>query len=284
MQLYKDEVCDILYSVEDNHTLEKLVLVDDDYISSFKNESIAVSDRFHSVVEGGTNFSTFIRRNTSLKELELRVPLDKDEVWDVLHSLEDNHTLEKLVVSLTSHYRPRCRFLMKTELASEQLPANPSHVKGGAMLSNFLKGNTSLKELCVKIPLDTDEVHYILHSLGENHTLEKLELIDYRYYEHYRLFGSVKLELALANLASARLRAANPSKVKGGTGLGNFLRRNTSLKHLKLFFELDNDEVRDIMESMEDNHTLKVLELSEEYQSLCSSTSKKELRISWIER
>ena len=235
MQLYKDEVCDILHSVEDNHTLEKLVLVDDGYISSYTNVHVLSTDtdRFHSsVVESGTNFSAFLRRNTSLKELQLRMPLDKDEVWDVLHSLEDNHTLEKLVVSSASHYRPRHISLtpMKTELASEQLPANPSHVKGGATLSNFLKGNTSLKELCVEIPLDTDQVHCILHSLEENHTLEKLEIMDYGYHTYYQLFGSVKLELALP--------AANPSGVKGGTRLGNFLRRNTSLKHLKLFFSI----------------------------------------------
>ena len=263
MQLYKDEVCDILHSVEDNHILKKLLLVDDDYISSYTNMHVISTDtdRFHSsVVESGTNFSAFLRRNISLKELELRMPLDKDEVWDVLHSLEDNHTLEKLVVSLTSHYGP-----MMTEVAF------------GATLSNFLKGNTSLKELCVKIPLDTDEVHYILHSLEENSTLEKLEIMDYGYHTYYRLFGSVKPESA-----SEHLPAANPSGVKGGTRLGNFLRRNTSLKHLKLFFRLDNDEVHDIVESMEDKHTLEVLELSEEYRYLCSSIKKD--RISWIRR
>ena len=204
MELDKDEVCEILHSLEMNHTLENVVLLDENR-SSYMNISISDIVRFHSsVVEDGTNFSTCLRGNTSLKELELRVPLDKDEVCDVLHSLEDNHTLEKLVVSLTSHYRSRCRFLkpVTTQLASEHLPA------------------------------------------------------------------------------------ANPSRVKGGSRLGNFLRKNTSLKHLKLLFELDNDEVRDIVESMEDNHTLEVLELSEEYQYLymCSSMSKEEPRISWIRR
>ena len=105
--------------------------------------------------------------------------------------------------------------------------------------------------------------------------------MDYGYRTRDQLFKSLTLALALA---SARLRAANPSGVKGGTRLGNFLRRNTSLKHLKLFFRLDNDEVRDMVESMEDNHTLEVLELSEKYRSLYSSTSKEEPRISWIDK
>ena len=276
--LDESEVCDILHSLEDNHTLEKLVLVDDDYIDSF---AMALTTYHPPVVTGGIHFSKFLRRNKSLKELIVEMELYKGEVWNILHSLEENHTLEKLVVfSSANEYGPSVRLIS----ASEQSPAIPS-VEGGTMFGNFLKSNTSLKELCIEIPLDIDDVHDILHSLEENSTVEKLELTDYDYTNSYHRFYRPErrsLKPIRTELASEYLPAANPSRVKGGTRLGNFLRRNTSLKHLKFFFRLDNDEVRDIVESMEDNHTLEVLELSEEYQSLCSSIKKD--RISWIRR
>ena len=287
--LDEDEVCDILHSLEDNHTLERLVLVDDHYISSFEfflltrpvsTVSLSVPDL---VVKGGIHFSKFLRRNNSLKELIVEMELYKGEVWNILHSLEENHTLEKLVVfSSADEYGPLVRLIS----VSEQSPAIPS-VEGGTMFGNFLKSNTSLKELCIKIPLDKYDVHDILHSLEENSTLEKLELTDYDYIKYYHRFYRPRcrsLKPMRTELASEHLPAASPSGVKGGTRLGNFLRRNTSLKHLKLFFRLDNDEVHDMVESMEDNHTLEVLELPDKYRSLYSSMSKKEPRISWIRR
>ena len=50
-------------------------------------------------VKGGTKWSHILRENTSLKVLKLQIPLDRDEVHDIVHSLEDNHSLEKLVLS-----------------------------------------------------------------------------------------------------------------------------------------------------------------------------------------
>ena len=47
-------------------------------------------------VKGGTKLSHVLRENTSLKTLELHIPLDKDEVQDILDSLKDNHSLERL--------------------------------------------------------------------------------------------------------------------------------------------------------------------------------------------
>ena len=281
--LDEGEVCDILHSLEDNHTLERLVLVDDDYIYSFASVVMATNYGFRpSMVNSGIYFSKFLRRNNSLKELIVEMELYKGEVWNILHSLEENHTLEKLVVfSSANEYGP-----LRLLSVSEQSPAIPC-VEGGTMFGNFLKSNTSLKELCIEIPLDIDDVHDILHSLEENNTLEKLELTDHDYTKNYDWSYRPRrrsLKPMRTELASEYLPAANPSGVKGGTRLGNFLRRNTSLKHLKLFFQLDNDEVHDIVESMEDNHTLEVLELSKEYRSLCSSMSKKEPRISWIRR
>ena len=48
--------------------------------------------------KGGTKFSRILRKNTSLKRVALIIPLSKNEVYDLVHSLEDNHSLEELVL------------------------------------------------------------------------------------------------------------------------------------------------------------------------------------------
>ena len=53
--------------------------------------------------KGGTKLSHILRGNTSLKELILDIPLDKDEVHDIIDSLKDNHSLERLVLSHVYH-------------------------------------------------------------------------------------------------------------------------------------------------------------------------------------
>ena len=54
-------------------------------------------------VKGGTKLSHILRENTSLKELKLHIPLDKDEVQDIIDSLKDNHSLEGLWLSKKYH-------------------------------------------------------------------------------------------------------------------------------------------------------------------------------------
>ena len=65
------------------------------------------------------------------------------------------------------------------------LTANPSRVKGGTKLSHILRGNTSLKELTLNIPLDKDEVHDIIDSLKDNHSLEGLELFEKYQFQYF---------------------------------------------------------------------------------------------------
>ena len=168
-------------------------------------------------IKYGTKLSQILRMNTSLNKLRVKMTLDKNEVCDILHSLEDNHTLEKLEItdhdyfyqdyspnsdleddsdlnseseldsaqSKDTPYTPeelvqndsRGSVEPMTESASEPLPvANPSGVKGGTKFSNFLRRNTSLKELTLFLSLERDELHDIVQSLRDNHTLEKLEL------------------------------------------------------------------------------------------------------------
>ena len=54
-------------------------------------------------VKGGTKLSHVLRENTSLKTLELHIPLDNDEVQDILDSLKDNHSLERLELCEECH-------------------------------------------------------------------------------------------------------------------------------------------------------------------------------------
>ena len=56
-------------------------------------------------VKGGTKLSHILRENTSLKELKLHIPLEKDEVKDIIDSLKDNHSLESLWLSKKYHFQ-----------------------------------------------------------------------------------------------------------------------------------------------------------------------------------
>ena len=127
-------------------------------------------------VKGGTKLSHIFRKNTSLKELKLHIPLDKDEVHDILDSLKDNVSLEKMeLYEKTFHSN---HWIPNTSLTD-----NTNRVKGGTKFSQILRGNTSLKELTLFIPLDEDEVHDIIDSLKDNHSLEELWLLTrYRWY------------------------------------------------------------------------------------------------------
>ena len=63
------------------------------------SESISNS----STVKGGTKLRHILRENTSLKKFTLFLPLDRDEVRDIVYALENNYSLEELVLSETYH-------------------------------------------------------------------------------------------------------------------------------------------------------------------------------------
>ena len=54
-------------------------------------------------VKGGTKLSCILRENISLKRLILRIPLDIDELHDIIDSLRYNYSLEMLWLSETYH-------------------------------------------------------------------------------------------------------------------------------------------------------------------------------------
>ena len=70
-------------------------------LNIYRHPHQSIADR--SRVKGGTKLSRILRENTSLKKLRLTIPLDKDEVHDIIDSLKDNHSLERLELSENSH-------------------------------------------------------------------------------------------------------------------------------------------------------------------------------------
>ena len=65
--------------------------------------------------------------------------------------------------------------------------------------------------------------------------------------------------------------------VKGASMLNRILRENTSLKVLKLYIPLNRDEVRDIVHSLEDNHSLEVLQLYKDHSQHFSESERQAL-------
>ena len=98
--------------------------------------------------------------------------LNTVKIWDCEYPLDGIETISNSI----SHLR-----FQSVNTSPHQLTANPSWVKGGTKLSHILRGNTSLKVLILKIPLDKDEVHDIIDSLKDNHSLERWWVSE----EHY---------------------------------------------------------------------------------------------------
>ena len=103
-------------------------------------------------------------------------------IEDCEYPLDGIETISVNISSLTFRLLPDLGQELNT--SSRPLTANPSRVKGGTKLSHILRGNTSLKVLELRIPLDKDEVHDIIDSLKDNHSLKRLWLSG-KYRSHY---------------------------------------------------------------------------------------------------
>ena len=115
-------------------------------------------------------------------------------IQDCEYPLDGIETISDNISNLTFYYPP------DLELNTSPHPptANPSKVKGGTKLSHILRGNTSLKELTLHIPLDKDEVHDIIDSLKYNHFLERLELCE-SYHSQYFSESAMDTRITLAH-------------------------------------------------------------------------------------
>ena len=109
--------------------------------------------------------------------------LNRVIIWKCEYPLDGIETINDSISSLS--------FIQPFDLKWEQntsphpLTANPSRVKGGTKLSHILRGNTSLKELRLHIPLDKDEVCDIIDSLKDNHSLWWLELSEIYHSQYF---------------------------------------------------------------------------------------------------
>ena len=220
-----------------------------DYVDDIAENILHLDLRTHRTVDPsgikyGTKLSQILRMNTSLKGLHVDMTLDKNEVCDILHSLEDNHTLEILEIR------------------------ENDYVHQGYSLKSDLEDVSDLED---DSDLNSESELDSAQSKDTPHTPEELVQND------ICSLGSVE---PMTESASEPLPTANPSGVKGGV-VSNFLRRNTSLKELAFLFLSDRDELYDIVESLGDNHTLEKLELPEELKSEYSSMNIEDPRISW---
>ena len=98
-------------------------------------------------------------------------------IWDCEYPLDGIETISDNISSLTFQQYPG--------ESPHPSAANPSKVKGGTNLSHILRGNTSLKVLILDIPLDKDEVHDIIDSLKDNHSLERLVLSEFYHSQYF---------------------------------------------------------------------------------------------------
>ena len=108
--------------------------------------------------------------------------LNTVRIFDCEYPLDGIETISVSLSSLIFRQLPDLKQEQNT--SPRPLTANPSRVKGGTKLSHILRGNTSLKELILHIPLDKDEVHDIIDSLKDNHSLERL-VLPWRYHSQY---------------------------------------------------------------------------------------------------
>ena len=109
--------------------------------------------------------------------------LNTVRIYGCEYPLDGIETISDNISALTFNH---LKFPVGLKLNTSPHPptANPSRVKGGTKLSHILRGNTSLKELTLHVPLDKDEVHDIIDSLKDNHFLERLVLSE-EYHSQY---------------------------------------------------------------------------------------------------
>ena len=86
------------------HPLEYLETISDSitYLALVSIPNIDLTPKY-SMAMGANKLSYILRKNTSLKELDLLVPLNNGTLHDLLESLKDNRSLEKLKLSHDFH-------------------------------------------------------------------------------------------------------------------------------------------------------------------------------------
>ena len=85
----------MLHSLEDNHTLIELALVDSDLLGPQMANIVPLIPPDNILIRGYIELGNLLRRNASLKYIGLCVPMYIN-TYDLEEALQDNHTLEIL--------------------------------------------------------------------------------------------------------------------------------------------------------------------------------------------
>ena len=204
----------------------------------------------------------------------------------------------KLLRALRQHGKLETLYMSNIAIGMEDVAALSDLIKSPGSLRELSVGDFQSKRLVMIASLhrhdDTrippDVLQQLFRTVLSSSSLETLSI---RYFIHFSTFPLDHIEIISGSLttitfmalispldssppfsfpqssSSAQLLSVNTSPeqltanrgVKGGTKLSRILRENTSLRVLKLCIPLDTDEVRDIVDSLEDNHSLKKLAL-----------------------
>ena len=173
---------------------------------------------------------------------------------------------------------------MDYTLLMHSITIGMDHVKA---LASLLQSSSNLKELAVggsllqPLDLEADVVKQLVKGVLAPSSLKTVTIRGCFYPLDYieaisTTISSLTFECFMRLDSLNMPPRVNPRRVKGGTKLSHILRRNRSLKELKLHIPLDKDEIHDIIDSLKDNRSLERLWLSEEYHSQYFSESEKQ--------
>ena len=196
---------------------------------------------------------------------------------DISHNPGGDGSLVKLLKALREHGK------LQT-LLMHSITIGMDHVKA---LASLLQSSSNLKELAVggsllqPLDLEADVVKQLVKGVLAPSSLKTVTIRGCFYPLDYieaisTTISSLTFECFMRLDSLNMPPRVNPRRVKGGTKLSHILRRNRSLKELKLHIPLDKDEIHDIIDSLKDNRSLERLWLSEEYHSQYFSESEKQ--------
>ena len=209
------------------------------------------------------HIKTLKMSSSSLDKEELEILADYIPHLHSLTSLDISHnpggvgSTVKLLRALRQHETLKTLDMNGIEIGMEDVAA----------LSDLIQSPGSLRELTVGEFQPLDVFQQLVRKVLSTSSLETLHITHLR---------PIPLQLDHKEIHSANSRR-HLSFSSDGTKLSDILRENTSLKVLKLLIPLDRDEVRDIVHSLEDNHSLVMLWLFKEHSQYFSESERQAL-------
>ena len=177
-------------------------------------------------------------------------------------------SLVNLMQSLKTHRKIEYLFIYKLEIGMKDISALSDMIKSSGSLTwlgvgEWLKSTPDIDTQLVRAVLSPSslvnaEIYFKSNSYKDFCILECIDVISNR------------LESLTFRDMSQRRRFSTVKSTKFSIPLGN----NTSLKHLKLLFNLNRNEIENILLWLEDNDSLKMLHLLEDMRESISASQK----------